>query len=92
MSSVKRRKIDENVPSGLLGKKKHMVKEPAPASPSTSSESEQLATPTEPTEEVEAEVTKTFKDLVCVLFKLYVNCLLINIRESLTHCVMHVKL
>ncbi|PMD63562.1 DEAD-domain-containing protein [Hyaloscypha bicolor E] len=60
MSSAKRRKVDSEVPSGLLENKKHVAKELAPTSASTSPE------PTgeeEPEEKIEEEVTKTFKDL-----------------------------
>ena len=63
MSSVKRRKVDGDTPSGVLNKKKHAVKEPAPISASTSPEPE---APVEPEEEIEEEATKTFKDLVRV--------------------------
>jgi ATP-dependent RNA helicase DDX47/RRP3 len=64
MSSVKRRKVDGDVPSGLLKKRKHAAKEQAPVSASTSPESE---APEEPQEENVEEATKTFKDLVYTL-------------------------
>jgi len=63
MSSVKRRKVDGDVPSGVLKKKKHATKESSQHSASTSPEPE---APGEPQEEIEAEATKTFKDLVRV--------------------------
>jgi hypothetical protein len=65
MSSVKRRKADGDVPSGLLKKKKHAAKEQAPVSASTSPEP--AAAPEEPQEENVEEATKTFKDLVCAV-------------------------
>jgi len=64
MSSVKRRKVDGDVPSGLLKKKENPAKEQAPASASASSEP--AAAPEEQQENVE-EATKTFKDLVCIV-------------------------
>ncbi|KAN0116914.1 DEAD domain containing protein [Hyaloscypha variabilis] len=62
MSSVKRRKVDGDVPSGLLDKKKekHAIKKADPVSASTSPEPD---APGEPEEEIEEEGTKTFKDL-----------------------------
>jgi ATP-dependent RNA helicase DDX47/RRP3 len=65
MSSVKRRKVDGDVPSGLLDKKKekHAIKKADPVSASTSPEPD---APGEPEEEIEEEGTKTFKDLVSV--------------------------
>jgi ATP-dependent RNA helicase DDX47/RRP3 len=64
MSSVKRRKVDGDVPSGLLDKKKkHAIKKAYPVSASTSSEPD---APGEPEKEIEEEGTKTFKDLVRV--------------------------
>jgi ATP-dependent RNA helicase DDX47/RRP3 len=62
MSSVKRRKVDEDVPSGLLKSKKEKASRPASISASSSPEPE--STPAvEPTAQ-EAELTKTFSDLV----------------------------
>ena len=63
MSSVKRRKVDGDVPSGILKKKKHAIKESSPLSASTSPEPD---APAEPEEKIEEEITKTFKDLVRV--------------------------
>ncbi|PMD48989.1 DEAD-domain-containing protein [Hyaloscypha variabilis F] len=61
MSSVKRRKVDGDVPSGLLDKKKkHAIKKAYPVSASISPEPD---APGEPEEEIEEEGTKTFKDL-----------------------------
>jgi ATP-dependent RNA helicase DDX47/RRP3 len=61
MSSVKRRKVDSDVPSGLL-KKKHVVKEISQASASPSPEPAAGA----PKEHAEKEPVKSFKDLVSV--------------------------
>jgi hypothetical protein len=61
MSSVKRRKVDSEVPSVLL-KKKHAVKEIPQASASSSPEP--AASP--PKEQAEKEPVKSFKDLVSV--------------------------
>lgn len=63
MSSAKRRKVDNKLPSGLLENKKHVAKELAPTSASTSPEP---AGEEEPKEKIEEEATKTFKDLVRV--------------------------
>ena len=63
MSSVKRRKVDGDIPSSILKKKKHATKESSPLSASPSPEAE---APAEPEEEIEGEATKTFKDLVSV--------------------------
>jgi ATP-dependent RNA helicase DDX47/RRP3 len=64
MSLVKRRKVDTDVPSGLLKKSKKPVVGEAPASAaSTSSEADG---PEEPDEHIEEEATKTFKDLVSI--------------------------
>jgi hypothetical protein len=63
MSSAKRRKVDSEVPSGLLGNKEHVAKELAPTSASTSPEP---AGEEDPNEKIEEEATKTFKDLVRV--------------------------
>ncbi|KAH8743694.1 P-loop containing nucleoside triphosphate hydrolase protein [Hyaloscypha finlandica] len=60
MSSAKRRKVDSEVPSGLLENKEHVTKELAPTSASTSPEP---AGEEEPKEKIEEEATKTFKDL-----------------------------
>jgi ATP-dependent RNA helicase DDX47/RRP3 len=64
MSSVKRRKVDGDVPSGMLKKKEHAAKEQALVSASTSPGPE---APEEPQDENVEEATKTFKDLVCTL-------------------------
>jgi hypothetical protein len=62
MSSVKRRKVDDEVPSDLLKSKNHMVNEALPISASTSEGS----AGEDPEDKIEAEATKTFKDLVRV--------------------------
>lgn len=62
MSSVKRRKIDSDVPSELKKKKHDKVEKAAPVSASSSPEP--TAEGLDPKEQDEAEVTKTFKDLV----------------------------
>lgn len=78
MSSFKRRKTDENVPSGLLREKKHKKAKTAkdvatePAKASASPDPEPAPTATETPEEViadgghdaEKESSKSFKDLV----------------------------
>lgn len=72
MSSVKRRKVDGNVPSGLLKKKskKHTNGEIAPVSKSASPEPiiedapESALELSQPQATAEEEPTKTFKDLV----------------------------
>jgi ATP-dependent RNA helicase DDX47/RRP3 len=60
MSPVKRRKVDGDVPSGLL-KKKHVVKETSEASASSSPEPASAQK-----EQAEKEPVKSFKDLVSV--------------------------
>ena len=69
MSSVKRRKVDESVPSGILKKKQRTTKDAAPATTSASPEPEASATE-EPLPDGEPEATKSFKDLVRNLTKL----------------------
>lgn len=70
-SSVKRRKVDSDIPSGLSKKKKHAVKDEKPALPSREATPEPAPAAIEPEEEAEPEaevaeeVTKSFKDLVC---------------------------
>ncbi len=70
MSSVKRRKVDGDLPSGFLEKQKktkRVAKESSPtsASESASPEPEPAETLTlELDAQVETDVTKTFKDLV----------------------------
>jgi ATP-dependent RNA helicase DDX47/RRP3 len=61
MSSVKRRKVDSDVPSGLL-KKKHAVKDVPQASASSSPEPAAGA----PNSQAGKEPVKSFKDLVSV--------------------------
>jgi len=90
MSSVKRRKVDDNFPSGLLEKdKKTAVEESAPESASTSPDPTTAAT--EEPEEV-AEAKKTFKDLVMMrpwyLFLLSLTL----IRVSLIHYATRAKI
>jgi hypothetical protein len=64
MSSIKRRKVDSDVPSGLLKTtKKHRVQEEDPAS--SASPSPPLVAVDGPGE-AEEETTKTFNDLVRV--------------------------
>ena len=71
MSSMKRRKVDEDVPSGLLKKKerkekKQKVQQPEPASSEASPEPAIAPVAVEDVpEEEETEVVKSFKDLVC---------------------------
>ena len=104
MSSVKRRKVDENLPSGLLKentkhKKAKTVKdvatEPAETSASSSPEPAPDASlaPTETTADEEAggdkEAPKTFQDLVCTVFCVH-DILLMRIRESSTNYATHV--
>jgi hypothetical protein len=80
MSSVKRRKVDDSVPSGLLKKnKKTVVEKPTPESASTSPEPTPAATE-EPEEEV--EVKKTFKDLV-IMRPWYLSLLLLTLTRAL---------
>lgn len=82
MSSVKRRKVDENVPSGLLKEKKQHKKsktvkdvatEPAEASASSDPEPAPITTrlqeenTAEEGDGVEKEAPKSFKDLVCAI-------------------------
>jgi ATP-dependent RNA helicase DDX47/RRP3 len=64
MSSVKRRKLDGDLPSGLLKKKKKepVVKEQSPAAPASTSP--EPAALDQPEEKIDEEVPKTFKDLV----------------------------
>jgi hypothetical protein len=64
MSSVKRRKVDADVPLELSKKKKRAIKEkaPVPESPEASPDPALIETPKPETEE--EEITKTFKDLV----------------------------
>jgi len=65
MSSVKRRKVDGDVPSGLLKKtKKHATKEESPVAASKSPEP---APAKEPQEGAPEKEVKTFKDLVGVM-------------------------
>jgi hypothetical protein len=67
MSSIKRRKVDSDVPSDLLkSTKKHKVQGEDPASSASSSPSPPLAAADRPEGEAEEETTKTFKDLVRV--------------------------
>ena len=85
-SLVKRRKVDSDVPSGLLKKKdrkekKQKIQEPAPASPSASPEpAVEPAIAVEDVAEEEVEVTKSFKDLVCLSVRIGYS-LLIQARE-----------
>jgi ATP-dependent RNA helicase DDX47/RRP3 len=62
MFSAKRRKVDSDVPSGLL-KKKHAVNEIPQASASSSPEPAAGA----PKEQAVKEPVKSFKDLVSVI-------------------------
>lgn len=79
MSSVKRRKVDGDAPSGIL-RKKNVVKEPAPASTSTSPGP---TVPEDEEEEAAAEPTKSFKDLVRTLdTKLLLGTKLTEVRAS----------
>lgn len=78
-SSVKRRKVDTDLPSGLSKKKKHAVKEKKPALPSREATPEPapaVEAETEAEAEVEAaeEITKSFKDLVCFITSTCSNC------------------
>ena len=72
MSGIKRRKVDEDVPSGLLKKKerkekKQKVQQPEPASSEASPEPAEATVAVEDVpEEEESEVVKSFKDLVCI--------------------------
>lgn len=63
MSSVKRRKVEANVPSELLKKQNETVKESSPSSATSSPGSVEEAEGAV-SQNVETEVKKTFKDLV----------------------------
>lgn len=69
MSSVKRRKVDTDVPSGLKKKSKHSkVQEKQPSPESASSPEPELAKEDAVEDgEKEEEVTKSFKDLVSLV-------------------------
>ena len=81
MSSVKRRKVDDDVPSGLLKKKtnKHVRKE----SPQGSASPEPILKKAPGPEAQEEAPTKTFKDLVCIAYFEYLWTLTNVIRGSL---------
>ncbi|TVY28120.1 ATP-dependent rRNA helicase [Lachnellula hyalina] len=70
MSSVKRRKVDDDVPSGILKKKKHTAKEPPQVSTSP-----EPAVNESPEPEVQEEApTKSFKDLQGIIDSLCDAC------------------
>lgn len=79
MSSVKRRKVDDDVPSEILKKKKSKSVLKEPPQVSASPEPATKASP-EPTAEEEVPA-KTFKDLVCSEYCNYLPNIANNIRE-----------